>query len=63
MTDTVLYIRAKLMNKIVPLLLAARNFQLPPGKSHEGTDISNISSDATFRQVRLTQRFSFLNAY
>ena len=54
MTDTVLYIRAKLMNKIVPLLLAAKNFQLALGKGHEWTDIINIFSDATFRQVRLT---------
>lgn len=48
---------------IAPLLFAAQNFQLALGKCLEWTDISNIYSDARFRQVRLNQRFSLLNAH
>lgn len=62
-TDTVLCIRVKSMNEIVPLLLATRNFQLALGKCLEWTNISNIYSDARSGQVRLTQRFSLLNVH
>lgn len=62
-TDTVLCVTVKSMSTIAPLLFAARNFQLALGKCLEWTDISNIYSDARFRQVRLNQRFSLLNAH
>lgn len=63
MTDTALCSRAKSMNKVEPLFLEARNFQLALGKCPDWTAIRNVQSDARFRQGKPTQKFSFLNAH